>query len=188
MTQREAPSADLSGRGEGGGTVATGVPAAWNRRALEHFGFEGFVPFAAVSAATVPNVAGVYCVVRVDDAPPTFLQASPAGRVKGKDQTVAVAELERLWVPGAAIVYIGKAQLGSGQNRGLLTRLEEFGKFGAGRLVPHTGGRRIWQLADSAELLVAWMATDDSEAVATEERLLKAFTTAHGRLPFANMR
>ncbi|MFV8142263.1 hypothetical protein ACNQR7_32250 [Mycolicibacterium senegalense] len=178
MTQREAPSADLPAR----------VPVAWTRTALERFGFEGFVPFSALSAATVANVAGVYCVLRVADGPPTFLETSPAGRVKGRDQTVSVAELERLWVPGAAVVYIGKAQLGSSQDRGLLTRLVEFRKFGAGQLVPHTGGRRIWQLADSSDLLVGWMATDDSRAVATEELLLKAFTSAHGRLPFANMR
>ncbi|MFA1701652.1 hypothetical protein ACDT10_01910 [Mycobacterium intracellulare] len=151
-------------------------------------GFSGWVPFAALPTADVPGDAGVYVVVRPSDEPPTFLDVSPAGHFKGRDPTVPVAELAALWVPGARVVYIGKAALGTTGRRGLRKRLDEFRRFGSGAPIGHSGGRRIWQLADHAELLVGWRVADDIDAAKIETAMIAAFRAHHGRLPFANMR
>lgn len=151
-------------------------------------GFTGWVPFAQLPDAGVPAKAGVYVVVRPSDEPPSFLDVSPAGHFKGKDPTVPVAELAALWVPGERIVYIGKANLSPDGTRHLRKRLDEFGKFGAGVPIGHSGGRRIWQLADHDELLVGWRVTDDADAAKAETKMLADFRTHYGRLPFANMR
>jgi hypothetical protein len=72
-------------------------------------------------------------------------------------------------VPGAEVVYIGKAD-DAGR------RLKQFARFGAGEPVGHWGGRYIWQLADSSELLVAWHAISWEELARDyEKRLLARF-------------
>ena len=55
------------------------------------------------------------------------------------------------WVPGAHVLNIGKANHGR-----LRARLREYIGFGRGGRSRHSGGRLIWQLADSEDLLVAW--------------------------------
>lgn len=150
--------------------------------------FAGWVPFGALPGADVPTGPGVYVIMRSSDEPPTFLDVSPAGHFKGKDPTVPVTELQELWVVGTRIVYIGKANHGSSGRRGLRKRLDEFRRFGAGEPVAHSGGRRIWQLADHAELLVGWRETDDADAARIETAMIAQFRAHHGFRPFANMR
>ena len=151
-------------------------------------GFTGWVPFTALLNADVSTDPGVYVVVRPTDEPPAFLVTSPAGHFRGKDPTVPVAELQALWVSGTRIVYIGKANAGASGRRGLRKRLDEFRRHGAGDPVGHSGGRRIWQLADHADLLVGWRTTDETAAATTETQMIARFRAHHGRLPFANMR
>lgn len=155
---------------------------------IDFSGFTGWVPFAQLPTADVPAEAGVYVVVRPTDEPPQFLDASPAGHFKGNDPTVAASELSGLWVPGARIVYIGKANLSANGKRHLRKRLDEFRRFGAGAPIAHSGRRRIWQLADHAELLVGWRVTPNADATMTETKMLTDFCAHYGRLPFANMR
>lgn len=89
---------------------------------------------------------------------------------------------------GERVVYIGKANAGRTGRRGLRQRLDEYRRYGAGEHVGHSGGRRIWQLADHADLVVAWRETPDAEAAPTESAMLVVFESEHGCLPYANAR
>ncbi|QEN17714.1 hypothetical protein D3H54_30700 (plasmid) [Mycobacterium sp. ELW1] len=91
-------------------------------------------------------------------------------------------------MPGERVVYIGKANAGANGKRHLRKRLDEYRRFGAGEPIGHSGGRRIWQLADHDRLLVGWRATDDADAATIETKMLAEFRARYGRLPFANMR
>jgi hypothetical protein len=154
----------------------------FTRDRLEAEGFLGWVTFDRLDgllAVQIPAVGGVYVVMRVDEAPATYLEANPGGRFKGRDPSVSTEALEANWVAGAAVVYIGKANK-------LRRRLREYKRFGQGVPIGHWGGRLIWQLAESAKLLVAWKETPDEAPTAVESRLIEEFRSAHGKPPFAN--
>lgn len=90
--------------------------------------------------------------------------------------------LDAEWVHGSTVVYIGKADV-------LRRRLHQYARFGAGEPVGHWGGRLIWQLADSGDLLVTWHALTTMETARSfERRLLFRFGELYeGRRPFANL-
>lgn len=154
-------------------------------------GFLGFLSIGDLRASNlrdVPDERGVYLVLRIGSAPPTFLERSPAGRFKGKDPTVSLNELRGNWVEGTPVVYIGKAG-GPGMDATLRSRLGQYLAFGAGRHVGHRGGRYIWQLADSDNLVVCWRPTPNEVPRTVETRLIAEFKSSHiGRPPFANLK
>jgi hypothetical protein len=166
--------------------AAASAPTAgdeFSREALEDEGYAGFITFATLSEtlADVPASGGAYLVYRETTAEPAFLEENPGGRFKGRDPTELVDVLQAKWVPDAHVVYIGKAD-------SLRRRLKQFADFGAGKPIGHWGGRYIWQLADSASLLVAWReASDEETAAAAEQALVERFKTRYDRLPFANI-
>ncbi|MFD4439301.1 hypothetical protein ACFWPK_05925 [Nocardia sp. NPDC058519] len=147
-------------------------------------GFGRFVSFSGLPAAGVPAEPGVYVVVRTATTTPVFLSASPAGWFKGKDPTLPLAELQAAWVPGEPVLYIGKAAAGQSRTRGLRKRLDEYRRHGAGHPVGHWGGRMIWQLADSAELLVGWQVVADARAA--EKAMIADFVAMYRQRPFSN--
>jgi hypothetical protein len=129
----------------------------------------------------VPATGGVYAVLRESDERPTYLLSNPGGRFKGRDPTVAVSALEMKWVESCPVMYLGK-----GDN--LQRRLKQYARFGAGDPIGHWGGRYIWQLGDSAELLVAWKGCDEGQSAADLEReIVGQFKERYGCLPFANI-
>jgi len=141
--------------------------------------------------ADVPCKPGAYVVFRPSKAHPRFIHPSPAGWFKAQDPSVSIERLKDEWVPGAHVVYIGKAAFRRRRKliEALRERLGEFARFGAGEAIGHKGGRLIWQLADSDELLVAWQeVTWGEDARGYEKRLLCRFGALHGgRRPFANL-
>lgn len=144
-------------------------------------GFDGWLTFAELASANVPRDPGVYVIVRPTDDPPAFRADAP---YRG-DAPLPVTDLEARWVRGERLVYIGMASLGSKRD-GLHRRLRQFRRYGEGHAARHAGGRRIFQLADHADLLVAWRVTDDAEARDTERAMIAAFQAHHGVRPFAN--
>jgi len=55
-----------------------------------------------------------------------------------------------------------------------------------GRAAGHCSGHSIWQLAGSAELLVAWRVETDRSARDVERDLIARFEREYGRRPFGN--
>jgi hypothetical protein len=126
----------------------------------------------------------VYVVTREPDVPPTFLKESVGGPHKRAPLTVGIDKLEQAWRDQAEVVYVGKAA-GRG---GLQERLWAYARQGLGHPAGHAGGRFIWQLAGSDELVVGWMETIDETPEDVEEALLAMHIEAFGRRPFANLK
>lgn len=155
-------------------------PEAWSRASLETEGFLGWVSFAdlATRPDQVEPIGGVYVVFRTYSEP-SFLTVNPGGRFKGRDPSVSEDALKDNWVDDAEIIYIGKAD-------NLRRRLREYVRFGRGEPIGHWGGRLIWQLEDSADLLVAWRETPGRVPRDVETQMISAFRAVFGKPPFAN--
>jgi len=154
---------------------------------IRHSGFDGFVTVSALQVSKcrdVPDKPGVYLILRLDATHPTFLDASVGGYFKGKNPTVAPIRLENKWVQDALVLYIGKA---GSRTATLRSRLWQYVRFGQGQAVGHWGGRYIWQLPDSCDLLVCWKITSVDSPRTVEKALLDKFEKAHSKLPFANL-
>lgn len=163
---------------------APAIPRTFDRADLEAAGFSGWrtwIQLRESELAEVPRDPGAYVVYRAASGNPVFVDISPGGRFKGREPTVAIETLADNWVAAGRVVYIGKADT-------LRVRLQQYARFGAGEPVGHWGGRYIWQLADSDELLVAWHAISWNEIARDyERRLLDRFAALHGaRRPLAN--
>jgi len=157
---------------------------------LRRLGFEGFLTVEELRDAQcnpVPAEPGVYLLLRTLATPPEFLVKGTGGRFKNKDPNVTLGRVRREWVEGALIVYVG--QSGSRSKGTLARRVEQMIQFGQGAPVAHWGGRLIWQLADSARLVVCWRIVGKRDPRDVERALIKSFKTMHdGKRPFANLR
>jgi hypothetical protein len=165
------------------------IPDQWTLNGLEAVGFKRCGRVAdlhSAACASAPDLPGVYVVLRETETPPTYLKESTGGHFKGKDPTVQVAVLEKNWVVGTGVLYVGKAG-GSEVGSTLRKRLRQYMKFGNGSPVGHWGGRFIWQLADHNDLLVLYKLTAPHEPSEYEAELISAFTKANGKRPFANL-
>ena len=154
-------------------------------------GFGGFVEIKDLRSSklrTVPDKMGIYLVLRTSAKPPVFLEESPAGHLNGEDPTVTVEKLRTNWVDNTIVLYIGKAG-GPGLDANLFTRLRDYLSFGAGNKAPHRGGRLIWQIANSEDLILCWKETPNDDPEDVETDLIAEFKSKHaGRRPFANLR
>lgn len=148
---------------------------------LRTIGFEGFETIGSLRRTdlrAVPSRSGVYAVVRPELTEPIFLSLSSGGRWKGKDPNVSRAVLEAAWVSDAYVLYFGQGKV-------LRGRIELYLAFGAGQNVMHYGGRYLWHLDRTEELVVGWKSSEQPRVV--EQALILLFRAAYGDRPFANL-
>ena len=152
---------------------------------LREAGFCGFKSICALrrsKLAEVPEEHGIYLILRPDRCPPHFLY------MKDSIRTSDLEELQAQWVEGSRILYIGKAG-GSDIAEKLRDRLKRYFRYGEGhRGSGHAGGKRIWELTNSAELIACWKTTPSDEPRMVESELQEAFHERFGKYPFANDR
>ena len=135
------------------------------------------------SCSVVPDCKGVYFVLREKtESVPVFKAQSPVLEHKGKPLSYPVETLESKWVEDTDIMYIGKT------DSSLRARIRTYISYGKGNDSPHRGGRAIWQLPDTDNMIIGWRIIDATESARTiEAQLLADFKNAHGgMLPFAN--
>ena len=154
--------------------------------------FEGFKTMGELmngARTQIPAQKGVYVVLRENESAPQFLTEGTGGFFKGQNPNVSLSELKDNWVDDAQVVYIGKAG-GANSSATLQKRLGQYLRFGQGANIGHWGGRYIWQLADSKDLVVCWRTLpDDEDPREVERQMIEDFKTAHGgKRPFANLK
>ncbi len=155
---------------------------------IKQAGFSGFKKMSELMAdpSRINNSPGVYLVLYQGPKNPEFLSIGTGGHFKGKNPNVSLSELKANWVDDAQVVYIGKAG-GKGKSATLQSRMKQYLKFGQGYDIGHYGGRLIWQLKHSRDLIVCWkpLLIDDPRAL--EHGLIQDFIAQYGKLPFANL-
>ncbi|SDH53306.1 hypothetical protein [Microbacterium sp. 77mftsu3.1] len=155
----------------------------WTKAGFEQLGFVGWKPLGTLAKGDLPAVHGVYVVTTPPLVSPEFLPVSVGGPHKHADLTVPVATLTAAWRGGAEILYIGKA----GGDAGFKDRLWAYAKQGRGYGAGHFGGRYIWQLPASQQLVVGWYPTPGVDPGEVENALLAMHLEEFGVRPFANL-
>lgn len=177
------------------------------RREMEALGFkaEGWCTVKSmmdgINKGCIPENGGVYMILRSDFSSPEFTiweygicyekKDKETGEIKPHKLMYSIGDLENSWIPGTAILYIGK-----GDN--LKRRINEYIRYYKKLMecqykkikvnnVSHRGGRSIWQIKDAEKLIVAWMSTPGAEPVDMEKQLIIGFkSNNNGKFPFAN--
>lgn len=149
---------------------------------LKKVGFTGFKKMSDLflNNSMLPEGNGVYLVLNIDNKPADFLTIGSGGHFKGRNPNVSLEELKSNWVDNTKVVYIGKAT-------SLKSRLRQYFGFGQGKNIGHYGGRLIWQLRYSKDLVVCWktLMTDPREF---EADLIRQYVSIYGCRPFANLK
>ena len=158
---------------------------------IEEIRKAGFTGFRKISElywdnSIIPAVRGVYLVLYVENKPPEFLTEGTGGYFKGKDPNVPISILENNWVDDTIVVYIGKAGK-EGSSATLKSRLKQYLGFGKGGNIGHYGGRLIWQLKNSKDLIVCWKALPKEDPRTIESNLIRDFYSEFSKRPFANL-
>ncbi len=149
---------------------------------LGFHGFESIDRLRQTDLASVPGKhPGVYVILRSNGDAPAFLAENPGPYRKGTSPTLDVRSLMLKWSPRSSILYYGQS------SPPIRHRMRAYLWFPKGRR-GHWGGRAIWQLKDSEQLVVAWMTTKADEARPIEAEMIGAFAASFGRLPYASWR
>ncbi len=164
-------------------------PMFTSKENLIKHGFTGFKTINELckDSTILPKQKGVYVVINPLPSSKDFLKVGTGGHFKAKNPNISVEELNAKWVSDAIVVYIGQAG-GNGSAATLQKRIKQYLDFGKGKAIGHYGGRLIWQIKHSKDLLIAWKALDKEDSCAVETKLLTDFKEHYGVLPFANMR
>ena len=146
--------------------------------------FDGFKTIAELknSCSEIPDVKGIYLVLRAAEKAPVIKSSSLGGYVHFPNDSpcYSVDELEDNYIDGSHILYIGKST-------NIQKRIRTYMKFGKGEKARHGGGRAIWQLADADDLIVCWTATTDGPRKVEKEMIQRYKLNHSSKRPFANM-
>jgi hypothetical protein len=155
---------------------------------LKEQGFQGFKKMGDLffDSSMIPKSKGVYMILKLDGNP-EFLSVGTGGFFKGKNPNISIAELKANWVQDTIVIYIGKAGK-EGSNANLQSRLKQYFGFGQGRDIGHYGGRLIWQLKKSEDLVVCWKALPRDDPREVEANLIREFISKYSARPFANLK
>jgi len=154
---------------------------------IKKFGFTGFLTIEELmdSKKVIPKYKGVYFVLNQFNSTPKFVEKGTGGYFKGRDPNVSVDVLKMNWVDETKVVYIGRGGQ-KGKKSTLKTRLSQYIRFGQGKNTGHWGGRYIYQIENSHQLVICWKLTEDPEGV--ESELIQKFSLIYKKLPFGNLK
>lgn len=157
---------------------------------IKRNGFEGFVSVKNLcnNRSCIPKKMGVYLVILPEEFKIEFSQENLSGYRGGRNPTVPISILEHKWVSDTVVLYIGKA--GDPVKKSHLEgRINCYLKHGNGdENAAHWGGRMIWQLKNSENLLFCWKPSENPTPRQTEKKMIQTFYDIHRKLPFANLR
>ncbi|MDR0617136.1 MAG: hypothetical protein LBG29_10045 [Synergistaceae bacterium] len=153
------------------------------------YGFSGFVLIGELmdkNCEQVPSVPGIYIVSVPKGFEHKFLPESPVLPRRQVARFKSVNCLEKKWVEGTTVIYIGKSG-GDHKKATLRHRLRAYMRSGSGKNARHYGGEYIWQLERIRSCPVAWMPLLEGDPEKAEGDLIDRFTEQYdNRLPFAN--
>ena len=154
---------------------------------IKKAGFTGFKKMSElfIDSSAIPKIKGVYLILNTENKS-DFLTIGSGGHFKGKNPNVSIAELKSNWVDNAIVVYVGKAGK-DGSSATLQSRLRQYFRFGRGKNIGHWGGRLIWQLKNSKDLVVCWKALPTEDPRTFEAHLIQEFFLQFSKKPFANL-
>lgn len=155
---------------------------------IKKAGFIGFEKMSNlfINNSSIPKIKGVYLVLNPNFKKVDFINIGTGGYFKGKNPNVSIDELKLNWIENSLVVYIGKA--GSDTSKATLnSRLKQYFGFGQGKNIGHWGGRFIWQLKNSSDLIVCWKPLLNDDPRTFEKQLIKEFLTKFNKRPFANL-
>ena len=158
---------------------------------LEDIKDQGFVGFIKISdlmrdSSKIPDRPGVYMVLYSGSGTPTFIDPGTGGFHKGLNPNVSFPVLIKNWVKDTVVIYIGKAG-GTDNYTTLSKRLKDYLRFGKGATVGHYGGRLIWQIKTSGDLVICWKTMISGEPREIEADLISEFLVQYKKRPFANL-
>ena len=155
---------------------------------IKKAGFTGFKKMSElfIDSSSIPKIKGVYLVLNPNFKKAEYLQIGTGGHFKGKNPNVTLDELKSNWVDNSLTVYIGKAGSET-SNATLHSRLKQYFGFGQGKNIGHWGGRLIWQLKNSADLIVCWKSLPNDDPRTFENQLIRKFVSEFSKRPFANL-
>lgn len=166
---------------------------AYSLTELQLFGFQGFDLLSnwdteQIFARYGRDIEGVYVVARESMATPRFKDEF---HHRPRPKVWTDGEAAQRWVEGVQTLYFGKGPLRSpkpnGKRDGLANRIEELRAHGLERGSNHYGGKLLWQLADSEDLLLGWKPVKEGTSGQVESGLILGFKRLIGQQPYANV-
>ncbi|WP_257120648.1 hypothetical protein [Porphyromonas gingivalis] len=154
-----------------------------NIEEIKEDGFKGFesVKKLRKNSSRIPQDKGVYLVLKPQDMDVKFLETGTGGHFKDKDPNVSIDKLKAKWIEDTLVLYVGRT------GRTLYERINELLRFGQGENIGHWGGRYLWQINHSEELVICWKEMQDEDPEEIWKQLLWDFESVYSKLPFANL-